>query len=327
MLPLVSIIVPIYNNEQDIKKCINALLEQSYKNLQIILVDDGSTDNTYDICKTFSDQRILLLKKTNGGASSARNHGLLKAKGKYIYFVDSDDYLEGNAIEKLVYLAEEKGADCVILEANNYTDEKELKVKKDGLSLRTNYPTMNGNNLILYLLRNKDFHAAPFLYFVHHSIYEASLKFEEGIMFEDELFSFQLLRKCDRVVCLREKLYNRKVRSGSVMTSTGKSKFRFYSMSRVLKKLIGMYEENPSDTTLKEYLSRICLLWYSYWKQLLPVEKKEKRNDYREIRKKILQLHGFDKLEVIVRCYSYYAWILYIIPGRCLRKIRLRSLK
>lgn len=327
MLPLVSVIVPIYNNEEDIKKCVGALLEQSYKNLQIILVDDGSTDNTYDICKSFSDKRILLLKKTNGGASSARNYALLKAEGNYVCYVDSDDYLEKNAIERLVFVAEENRADCVISEANNYTEEKSIKVKKDGLSLRTNYPIMNGNNLILQMLRNKDFHAAPVLYFAKRSLYEDDLKFEEGIMFEDELFTFQLLRKCDRVVCLREKLYNRKVRLGSVMTATGKGKFRFYSISSVMNKLIEMYEETPSDRTIKEYISRVCLLWFSYWKKLLPIEKKEKRKEYIEIRKKILQLRGFDKLEVIVRCYSYYAWMFYIIPGRCIRKIRLRSLK
>lgn len=327
MLPLVSVIVPIYNSESDIKICISSLLEQSYKNLQIILVDDGSTDSTYDICKSFFDQRILLLQKENGGASSARNYGLLKAKGKYICFVDSDDYLENNAIERLVYVAEEKDADCVISEANNYTEEKDLKIKKDGLSLRTNYPVMDGNHLVLQLLRNKDYHAAPVLYFARHSLYERDLNFEEGIMFEDELFTFQLLRKCDKVVCLREKLYNRKVRSGSVMTATGKSKFRFYSMSRVMQKLMEIYEKEPVDKTLKEYLSRVALLWFSYWKKLLPLEKEEKRNEYIEIRKKILQLRGFDKLEVIVRCYSYYAWMFFIIPGRCIRKIRLRSLK
>lgn len=327
MTPLVTIIVPIYNNEKDIEMCVNALLKQTYMHLQIVLVDDGSTDNTYEICKTFSDTRILLVKKQNGGASSARNYGLQYAEGTYIYFADSDDYLEQNAIERLVFVAEEKKADCIVLEANNYTEEAELKVKKDGLSLRTSYPIMNGNSLIPQLLKNKDFHAAPFLYFVKHSIYEKDLKFEEGIMFEDELFTFQLLQKCERIVCLREKLYNRRVRSGSVMTTKGKGLFRFYSISRVLEKLIDMYKSNTTDEVLRQYLSRIGLLWCSYWEQLEVKEKEEKHENYEKIRRTILQFHGFGSKELIIRCYSYYAWLIYIVPGRFIRKIRLRSLK
>ena len=92
----VSVIVPVFNSEKYINRCIESILCQSYSNLEIILVDDGSTDSTYDICKSFFDQRILLLQKENGGASSARNYGLLKAKGKYICFVDSDDVVDAD---------------------------------------------------------------------------------------------------------------------------------------------------------------------------------------------------------------------------------------
>lgn len=326
MQPLVSIIVPIYNNEKYIAVCVKTLLEQTYKNLQIILVDDGSTDSTYEMCSKYQDERILLLKKENGGASSARNYGLKFAKGKYIYFVDSDDYLNLDAVERLVQVAEAGKADCVMLEARNYTEEN-IRIKKDGLSLRTDYPVMEGKLLILQLLRNKDYHAAPVLYFVRNSVYVEGLQFEEGIMFEDELFSYMLLRKCKKVVCVREKLYNRRVHAGSVMTSTGKGQFRFYSISRVFCRLIEIYEKDPKDVVLRQYLKRIGLLWFDYWRRMGKSEQNHKKQDYESIKKRILHTRGFGSMELFIRCYGYYAWILYIFPGRCIRKIRLRSLK
>ena len=95
---LISIIVPIYNSENYIKKCLDSILAQTYSNLEVILIDDGSTDNSYNICKDYQkkDNRIVLLQQKNAGVSRARNHGLEVAKGEYIGFVDSDDLLDEN---------------------------------------------------------------------------------------------------------------------------------------------------------------------------------------------------------------------------------------
>ena len=102
MSELVSVITPIYNSEKYISKTINSVINQSYKNLEIILVDDGSTDKTYEILKKYSkmDKRIKLFHQKNKGAPLARNKGLEKSTGRYIVFVDSDDILEKDAIEK-----------------------------------------------------------------------------------------------------------------------------------------------------------------------------------------------------------------------------------
>lgn len=105
---LVSIIVPVYNCEHTLKRCVQSILEQSYKNIELILVDDGSRDSSPDLCDEIAknDSRAVVIHKQNGGASSARNCGLDVAKGKYIQFVDSDDYIDGNMTEKLVNLIE-----------------------------------------------------------------------------------------------------------------------------------------------------------------------------------------------------------------------------
>jgi glycosyltransferase involved in cell wall biosynthesis len=97
----ISIIIPVYNGEGWMEKCISSVLSQTYKNLEIIVVDDGSTDKSFQICEKFleKDSRIKLLRKTNNGQSSARNVGLKHAKGSYIQFVDCDDTLQKNACE------------------------------------------------------------------------------------------------------------------------------------------------------------------------------------------------------------------------------------
>lgn len=102
--PLVSIIVPIYNTEQYLKRCLDSILNQTHRNLEIILVDDGSTDKTPDIIKEYTkkDSRIITLHQKNQGQSTARNNGLKKATGKYISFIDSDDEVKNDFIEKLL---------------------------------------------------------------------------------------------------------------------------------------------------------------------------------------------------------------------------------
>lgn len=116
---LVSIVVPVYNVEIYLDDCLKSVLAQTYSNLEIILVDDGSTDNSGAMCDAYMkiDSRIQVFHQKNGGLSAARNFGMRHASGKYIYFLDSDDYIEKNAIEELVKVAEDECADVVFLMA------------------------------------------------------------------------------------------------------------------------------------------------------------------------------------------------------------------
>lgn len=113
--PIISIIVPVYKVEKYLKRCIDTIINQTYKNLEIILVDDGSPDNSGNICDEYAkkDGRIKVIHKENGGQSSARNAGLDIAKGEYIGFVDSDDYIDEEMYEKLIKIALDTDADIV----------------------------------------------------------------------------------------------------------------------------------------------------------------------------------------------------------------------
>ena len=116
----VSVIIPVYNGEKTIEKCINSIINQSYKDLEIIIVNDGSTDNTYEICQKYSqkDDRIQVINQENKGVCLARNIGIKFSKGDYIQFVDSDDWLEPSIIADCINFGGGSGRDCFWLSDN-----------------------------------------------------------------------------------------------------------------------------------------------------------------------------------------------------------------
>ena len=123
----VSIIIPTYNSEKTIVKCIDSIINQTYKNLEIIVIDDGSEDNTINILKEYSNEkRLFVIKQKNSGVSSARNKGVNRATGEFIVFVDSDDWLEKDMIEKMLLCQKEYNVDVV--RCNYYIEQKEKSI-------------------------------------------------------------------------------------------------------------------------------------------------------------------------------------------------------
>ena len=125
----ISIIVPIYNAEEWLEKCVNSIVEQTYFNIEILLINDGSTDKSLEICKKFEnkDNRIKVIDKKNEGVSKTRNLGIEKATGQYIKFVDSDDWLEKNTCEELIKIVKEEKTDLVICGLNIYKNNELLR--------------------------------------------------------------------------------------------------------------------------------------------------------------------------------------------------------
>ena len=126
---LISVVVPVYKVADLLPKCVESILVQSYHNLEIILVDDGSPDNCGDICEQYAkkDHRIKVVHKKNGGLSSARNAGIDVHTGKYILFVDSDDYIDSKMIEILYQNLQATGADISICDYVPFSDKKQVK--------------------------------------------------------------------------------------------------------------------------------------------------------------------------------------------------------
>ena len=126
----ISIIVPIYNSEKYLKKCIDSIINQTKKELEIILINDGSTDNSEKIIKEYKDKRIKYIKNTNQGIGTTRNQGIKEATGKYLMFIDSDDYIENNACELLYNKAEKDNLDMVVCDFYREKEDGEKKEDK-----------------------------------------------------------------------------------------------------------------------------------------------------------------------------------------------------
>lgn len=178
----VSIIIPVYGVEKYISQCLESVINQSYENIEIIVVNDGTKDNSMKIVEEYLlDERIKIINKENGGLASARNRGIEEATGEYIYFLDSDDWIEVNTIEVLV---EESNNLDIIYSNFWYFDEKNQKKRKNKEKIKSNM-SMTGEYLLGYsteiMVWNKIYKKS--------FLEEKQLRFLEGIIHEDEEFT------------------------------------------------------------------------------------------------------------------------------------------
>ena len=211
---LVSIIIPVYNVEKYIRKCLESVINQTYKNIEIIIVNDGSRDNSRKIIEEYLlDKRIEIIDKINEGQSSARNLGLKEAKGTYIYFLDSDDYIDKNTIEYLVNEMEQSKLDCLIHGILKESEKqiKEIKVINSNIEkLLTGREYLNlafDNNIFRPEVWNK--------FYKKEIILKNNIKFIEGKKYEDFLFSLLYILKCSRVKIIQNPFYHYLQREGS----------------------------------------------------------------------------------------------------------------
>lgn len=194
MPPLISVIIPVYNVEKDLKKCIDSIVNQTYKNLEIILINDGSKDNSAEICRQYAekDDRIIFVSRENRGVSATRNEGIDLAHGDYFSFIDSDDYLEPDAYEYLLNIVSEHKVDAVNYEHFITFPDKEIIHKLAD----SNYGLFDKKSAQYQLLCNFPF-ACDKLF--SKKIIKG-LKFDESIFRgEDSLFSSMALSKADKV--------------------------------------------------------------------------------------------------------------------------------
>lgn len=221
-MPKFSIIVPIYKVEKYLNKCVDSVLCQTFVDFELILVDDGSPDKCGQICDNYkrTDSRIRVVHKDNGGLSSARNAGLDTAAGKYIVFLDSDDYWDDNsALEHIHKNLAETNADLLVFPAKRFYEDKNrftyiLNIKAD----RARIIDTNVNRAIEYMLENNIYRAAAWNKVIRKSIIdEHKMRFKEGYLSEDMDWCGDLLIYCNRFDFYEEPLYvYRQQRSGSI---------------------------------------------------------------------------------------------------------------
>ena len=218
MEELVSIIVPVYNVEDYLTECIESAIKQTYHNLEIILVDDGSTDTSGKICDMYAckDDRIKVFHKQNGGLSDARNTGIEKATGEYIYFLDSDDMLPTGAIEKMLNACVQEDADMAIAGGEKFVDDK-LPQSSEKIEAESD-TTLDKTETIRRMLLHDGFGHEAWGKLYRKDIWKHE-RFPKGKLYEDYATIYKITCGCSRVTVLKENLYWYRTRVGSIMKS------------------------------------------------------------------------------------------------------------
>lgn len=222
----VSVIIPVFNTEKYLEECLDSILAQTIDDFEIICVNDGSTDNSYEILKQYETKfpNLFVIDRVNEGQSAARNKALEKASGKYIYFMDSDDILTSQALSELYELSEEKQLDIVYFSGTTFYESKELE---EEMSIFANAyfrsgeydGVKNGCEMLAELLANADYSVSPCLQFIRKQLLDdANIRFREGIIHEDNAFTFKTLLSAERVSCINDIYFYRRIRETSVMT-------------------------------------------------------------------------------------------------------------
>lgn len=261
----ISVIVPVYNVEQFIKKCIDSIRLQSYSNLEIILVDDGSTDASSQICDEYAqiDERICVLHRKNEGPSSARNAGLDAATGEYIAFIDSDDYIAENYFEVLLQVLKETSVEMSLVryqsvdEENNYRMNVETFLDDGTVSVHSGTEVINTryrkDTLIYVVVWGKLFKRDVW----------RQLRYPEGCFHEDERVERDLYSRINNFASVDKKLYFYRVREGSIMDKMTEK--RYNDMLEWIRIEINYYKESGNAYMEHEAKRYFCRMYVKYY--------------------------------------------------------------
>lgn len=238
---LVSVIIPVYNVEKYLEKCIISVQKQTFKNLEIILVNDGSTDQSKSICEKFEseDPRIVLIDQQNGGLSCARNSGITIAKGEYLTFVDSDDTVDENFIENLINLVTHYKTKITVTL---------FKHVKEGYEITNDYKSFNGQHLsqheaLLTMFYQNLFDNNATAKLFHRSLF-VDISFPKGLLYEDLLTTYKLILKSEEGVAFAPaRNYNYLLRNDSIEGSPFNER-KFQSLKYILQDLESLKEEH-----------------------------------------------------------------------------------
>ena len=238
--PTVSIVVPVFNIAKFLDACLSSLLNQGLHDFEIICVNDGSTDTSAEVIESYQSKHphIQCINIKNSGLSVARNEGLAKAKGKYIYFIDGDDHLEAHSLAKVLDLAESHEADAVFFNASTFYETENLEKINKGIvhaGERTQFyeGIFTGAELGLKFLQNNEYTpSVPMALYKKEFIESRELNFIPNIIHEDNLFTFNVFLLAKKCIHISKPFYKRLIREGSITNSLAAAKsFMGYAVS------------------------------------------------------------------------------------------------
>lgn len=250
-MPFVSLIIPVYNAEKYLRRCLTSAMEQTFQDMEIIIVNDGSTDDSLTICQEYQrmDPRFRIIDKENTGVSDSRNRAIAEAHGEYLQFMDSDDWLTPDATESFVYAA--KKFDCDLVIADFYRVDKAVFTEKQHIRERG---PLTREQFAEYMMQEP----ADFYYGVlWNKLYRKSIITENRLSMdtelrwcEDFLFNLSFIRHAERFTAIQTPIYYYMKRKGSLVstdwkkTNTVQLKLRLLKVYKELYQSMGLYEEN-----------------------------------------------------------------------------------
>ena len=253
--PAVSVIMPVYNGEKHLRECLDCVVNQTLRDIEIICVDDGSSDSSAEIVEEYAakDPRVTLIRQQNGGAGAARNNGLRHAKGRYLSFLDSDDFFEKDMLEKALARLQRDQADFVVFGCDHYLEDQK-KFHKIGYSL---HEQMLPPFLPFCFRDITDNVFMAFVGWAWDKLYDAEFVKSHGLFFQEQrtsndlLFVFSALVQAERITVLPKVLaHQRRNNTTSLSNTREKSWFCFYDALHALRDMLkarGLYGELERD--------------------------------------------------------------------------------
>lgn len=250
---LVSVVVPVYNVEKYLKKCIESILRQSYDNFELIIVDDGSTDSSGKICDEIKsiDNRITVYHKENGGLSDARNYGIDRANGDYITFIDSDDYIHEDFLKTLVELVVKYNTDISIVGSVALEEGKSVN------EINTNKiieKCMNTEEALECMLLRRGFGISAWSKLYKTDLFN-DIRYPKGLLYEDTYTTPYVIDKCDKIAYNSQKMYYWVQRQDSITHRKLADKdFKLFDSFDELVKFINKNYPNISEAAECRYI-------------------------------------------------------------------------
>jgi glycosyltransferase involved in cell wall biosynthesis len=283
----ISVIIPIYNVEKYLKRCIESIIKQTYSNLEIILVDDGSPDGCAKICDEYKnkDERIVVIHKKNGGLSDARNAGLKVATGEIISYIDSDDYVDLDMYEKMTKAMEEKNADIVVCGTNIDYEDGHTKVKCE-----KEEKSFNREEALIELNSFKSFDMAVWNKLYKREVVD-KIEFPVGKKSEDYFVMYQYFARAKKVVIINQAKYHYFQRSNSI--SRGKNVTHDYIEGSKSQK--EFFKKNFPDLNYvgnTAYAFSYIATYNRYIKNELKMTNEMKKEFKKEVRKYLKDING-----------------------------------
>ena len=278
---LISIIVPVYKVEKYLEKCVNSILKQTYTNLEIILVDDGSPDKCGQLCDELAkiDDRIKVFHKENGGLSDARNYGVDRANGEYIGFVDSDDYIHECMYEELYKAIKKSGtsiAECGVTRVYKNT----LRPHYEGEDY---FLVLDREGYLKEYLENKRLYGSAWCKLIHRDLAK-KIKFPTGKIYEDAFYTLELLKTVDKYTLISGNYYYYYIRENSITTRSFSSKDMDYIE---IMNEIEDYTLANFPIFKEQLLVRLTFAYISIFNQLLEVDNYKRKSEYKILKNKL----------------------------------------